>query len=83
MSVPNVSFQPGDRQVVGLVVGGELDEAADRRTALVQLAGRVQEARAVADGHGALECGRAAAGRCRAAAASRSGVGATNAWMLK
>ena len=33
---------------VGRVVGGQLEEPADRRAALVELAGRVQEARAVA-----------------------------------
>ena len=39
---------------VGRVVGGQLEEPADRRAALVELAGRVQEARAVAGRRRAL-----------------------------
>ena len=39
----------GDRAVDGMV-RGQLEEPADRRAALVELAGRVQEARAVAGG---------------------------------
>ena len=53
MSVPKVSFQPGIGRS-SAVAAGQLDEAAGRRAALVQLAGRVEEARSVADGHGAL-----------------------------
>ena len=49
MSWPNVYGQPGMSQV-GRVVRGQLEEPADRRAALVQLAGRVEEARAVAGG---------------------------------
>ena len=52
MSWPNVYGQPGICAVVR-VVGGQLEEPADRRAALVQLAGRVQEARPVAGGRGA------------------------------
>ena len=42
----------GDRPV-GRMVGGQLEEPADRRAALVELAGRVEEARPVAGGRGA------------------------------
>src|SRR6478735_91635 len=43
----------GDRPVVG-VVRRDLEEPADRRATLVELAGRVEEARSVAGGGGAL-----------------------------
>ena len=49
MSWPKVYGQPGIVEV-GRVVRGQLEEPADRRAALVELAGRVQEARAVAGG---------------------------------
>jgi hypothetical protein len=39
---------PGDLDV-GIAVGDQRQEAPDRRPALVQLAGRVQEARSVAE----------------------------------
>ena len=71
-----------DRAVVG-VVGGELEEPADRGAALVELAGRVQEARPVA-GRGraprrvAEQGPDAAEGRV---AAPR--VGAMNAWRAR
>ena len=44
-----------DRAIVG-VVGGELQEDACRGAALMELAGRVQEAWAVAGGRGAARC---------------------------
>ena len=47
MSWPKVYGQSGIVDV-GRVVRGQLEEPADRRAALVELAGRVQEARAVA-----------------------------------
>ena len=49
----------GDVAVVR-VVGRQLEEAADRWAALVQLAGRVEEARAVAGGRGDMRWRRAA-----------------------
>ena len=42
--------RPAGDVEVGRVVGGQLEEPADGRAALVELAGRVQEARAVAGG---------------------------------
>ena len=45
--------RPARDRDVGRMVRGQLEEPADRRAALVELAGRVQEARAVAGGRGA------------------------------
>ena len=67
-----------DRPVDGMV-GGQLEEPADRRAALVELAGRVEEARAVAGGRrsaGRVAQERPDPGDRRIAA----GVGAMNAW---
>ncbi len=44
--------RPARDRPVGRVVRGQLDEPADRRAALVELAGRMQEARAVAGRRG-------------------------------
>ena len=43
----------GDRRTSAGWSDGQLEEPADRRAALVELAGRMQEARAVAGGRGA------------------------------
>ena len=75
MSVPNVSCQPGMRDRLG-VVRGQLEEAADRRAALVQLAGRVEEARAKANGHGARVRRAAASAMLAQRGRSRASVGA-------
>ena len=53
MSWPNVYGLPGIGRSIGWSAV-ELEEPADRRAALVELAGRVQEARAVAGGGGRL-----------------------------
>ena len=45
--------RPARDRPVDRVVRGQLEEPADRRAALVELAGRVQEARSVAGGRGA------------------------------
>ena len=41
-------------RAVGRVVSGQLDEPADRRATLVELSGRMEEARSVARGGGPL-----------------------------
>ena len=45
--------RPAGDRAIGRVVRGQLEEPADRRAALVELAGRVEEARAVAGRRGA------------------------------
>ena len=80
ISRPNVYGQPGIGRSIGMV-RRELEEPADRRAALVELAGRVEEARPVAGGRrAARRVARASPDRV-AIAASRAAVGAMNAWM--
>ena len=55
------------------VVGGQLEEPAGRRAALVELAGGVEEARAVAGRRGPLRRVAQEPSRIRASAASRAG----------
>ena len=69
MSMPNVSLRPGMGTSAGAATG-ELDEAADRRAALVELAGRVQEARPVAERRGPPVPSRSRA--CSARSSSRA-----------
>ena len=55
MSVPNALRPAGDRQVLRRI-GGDLEEDPGVRAALVQLPGRVQEARAEAERRGRAGC---------------------------
>ena len=72
ISRPNVYGQPGIGRSTGWS-DGELEEPAGRRAALVELAGRVQEARAVAGRRRAARSRRGGAARIRSSAASRAG----------
>ena len=73
ISVPKRVRLAGHLEVVGRVVD-ELEEAPGRRAALVELAGRVQVARAVAERGGHAVLGRSAARAARATAASVSSL---------
>ena len=70
---PAERVRPARDRAVDRVVGGELEEPAARRAALVELAGRVEEARPVAGGRRAAASRRGAAPGSGSSAASVAG----------
>ena len=81
MSTPKVSLRPGMGRSSGWPATS-CRKQPDGRAALVQLAGRVQEARAVAERRGAAACGRAAAPGCaRSASVALRGRARCRRWM--